>query len=59
MFQVCYTRQIGRENGAELYDRSFVTAYQVRNNQHGYPHFLIFQDNQWLWVSAKYCRPIL
>ena len=27
------------------------------NNKTGYPRFLIYKDNQWLRVSAKYFAP--
>lgn len=31
-----------------------VTVYDITYDKSGYPHFLIFRDNQWLRVSAKY-----
>lgn len=33
--------------------RAFV-VYSVRNDKVGYPHFLMWEDNQWKWQSAKY-----
>lgn len=35
-----------------------LSVYSVRNDNKGYPQFLIYQNNQWLWVSAKKFRPI-
>lgn len=34
------------------------TVYHIRDNHNGYPHFLIYFNNQWLYVSAKYFKPI-
>lgn len=31
-----------------------VTVYDITYDKSGYPHFLIFKDNQWLIVSAKH-----
>lgn len=36
-----------------------VIAYSVRTDNNGYPHFLIYYDNRWLWISAKYFEPIV
>ena len=33
-------------------------VYDIAYNQSGYPHFLIYKDNQWLRVSDKYFRPV-
>ncbi len=35
-----------------------VTVFDVVMNKNGYPHFLIYQDKQWKYVSAKHCQPI-
>ena len=35
-----------------------VTVFDVAVNKNGYPHFLIYQDKQWKYVSAKHCQPI-
>lgn len=35
-----------------------VTVFNVRCNKNGYPHFLIYMDKQWKYVSAKHCIPI-
>ena len=32
-------------------------VYSVRNDSAGYPHFLIYNDGQWIWKSAKYFFP--
>jgi len=34
-----------------------LTVYHVQMNKKGYPHFLIYHDGQWLYVSAKHCTP--
>lgn len=36
-----------------------VTIYDIRNDSCGYPMFLIYQDNQWIWKSAKHFKPTL
>lgn len=36
----------------------YTRVYSVRNDKTGYPQFLIYYDNQWLWKSAKYFEPI-
>lgn len=33
-------------------------VYNIRDDKKGYPHFLIYTDNQWLYVSAKSYIPI-
>ena len=35
----------------------FLPVYSVRNDNKGYSQFLIYQNNQWLWVSAKNFKP--
>lgn len=35
-----------------------IDVYDVRYDSSGYPHFLIYQNEQWLQVSAKHFRPI-
>lgn len=47
---LCLTRRIGLRDGT-------VTAYAVRNDKNGYPQFLIYESNQWKWVSAKNFKP--
>lgn len=34
-----------------------IKVYSIRNDNNGYPHFLIYYDNCWLWASAKYFKP--
>lgn len=41
----------------DLLDKVF-TVYSVRNDNNGYPHFLIYCTNKWLWISAKYFEPV-
>lgn len=33
------------------------TVYDVRVDKNGYPHFLIYKKDEWLWISAKHFRP--
>lgn len=33
------------------------TAYDVVQSK-GYPHFLIYEDGQWVYRSAKHFRPL-
>ena len=33
--------------------------YGVRSDKHGYPQFLIYNNNQWRWISAKHFEPIV
>lgn len=32
-------------------------VYDVRNDNCGYPHFLIYENGEWKYVSAKYFVP--
>lgn len=32
-------------------------VYDITYDKAGYPHFLIYNDGQWLRMSAKYFRP--
>ncbi len=34
------------------------TCYAVRDDSNGYPHFLIYDNNQWIWISAKHFKPV-
>lgn len=34
-----------------------IPVYNVRDDKNGYPHFLIYEDKQWRYVSAKYFIP--
>ena len=34
------------------------TVYDVRTNKVGYPHFLIYDNGQWKYMSAKHFEPI-
>lgn len=34
------------------------TVYGVRTDKVGYPQFLVYFDNQWQYMSAKYFKPI-
>ena len=39
-------------------DKKIFEVYSVKNNKVGYPNFLIYEDNQWKWKSAKLFHPI-
>lgn len=36
----------------------YVTVYSVRDDNKGYPHFLVYFDNQWRYINAKYFKPV-
>lgn len=33
------------------------TVYKIRDDNKGYPHFLIHEGNQWMYISAKHFVP--
>ena len=33
-------------------------VYDILYDKAGYPHFLIYKDNQWARMSAKHFRPL-
>ena len=47
----------------EVYDKrkpvgtQLTVVYDIRNDQNGYPSFLIYDKGQWLWQSAKHFKP--
>lgn len=32
-------------------------VYDITYDKTGYPHFLVYKDNQWVRMSAKHFRP--
>lgn len=38
-------------------ENRYLTVYDVTYDITGYPQFLIYDDGQWLRVSAKYYEP--
>lgn len=36
---------------------SSIKVYNVREDKNGYPHFLIYENGEWKYVSAKYFVP--
>ena len=36
---------------------SLRVVYDIRTDRAGYPMFLIYEDNQWKYRSAKHFRP--
>ena len=41
-----------------LEDNKIHKVYKIRNDSVGYPHFLIYVNNVWLWVTGKNIRPL-
>lgn len=39
-------------------DKQIYEVFDITYDNCGYPHFLIYQDNQWVCMSAKYFRPM-
>lgn len=39
-------------------DNKNVNVYDVKRDNKGYPLFLIYEDNQWLYKSAKLFYPL-
>lgn len=33
-------------------------VFDITYDKKGYPHFLIYKDNQWIRMSAKHFRPL-
>ena len=36
---------------------SSIKVYNVRDDKNGYPHFLIYENGEWKYVSAKHFVP--
>ena len=51
LFTVC-------KKSEEEFARRSVDVYAVRDDKNGYPQFLIYEDNQWKYISAKHFIPI-
>lgn len=34
-------------------------VYDVRTDKTGYPHFLIYNDREWKYMSAKHFMPVV
>jgi hypothetical protein len=43
---------VNKDNN-EIYE-----VYDITYDKSGYPHFLVYKDNQWLRMSAKHFRPM-
>lgn len=39
-------------------DCRIYNIYDIAYDSSGYPHFLIYKDNQWIRMSAKHFEPI-
>lgn len=39
-------------------DNERYRVYDITYDRAGYPHFLIYKNEQWLRVSAKHFRPV-
>lgn len=35
-----------------------VSVYRVRDDKNGFPHFLVYKDKQWRYISAKHYIPV-
>lgn len=36
-----------------------IKVFDVKRNKNGFPHFLVYEDNQWKYKSAKLYEPII
>ena len=34
-----------------------VDVYDVKRDKNGYPHFLVYKDGQWVYLTAKIFEP--
>ena len=44
----------------QVYDKRnkfFCEVYDITYDSNGYPHFLIYEDGQWVRISAKHFMP--
>lgn len=53
---------VNRKENVEYYSISGISVssikvYSVRDDKNGYPHFLIYENGEWKYVSAKYFVP--
>lgn len=39
------------------FHQSFYTVFFIKTDKNGFPKFLIYENNAWLWFSAKYFEP--
>ena len=39
-------------------DQEKVKVFAVRDDKCGYPHFLIYENNEWKYVKAKHFIPV-
>lgn len=39
-------------------DANKLIVYNIRDDKTGYPQFLVYLDNQWRYISAKYFKPV-
>lgn len=37
--------------------KKLVDVYDVRRDKNGYPHFLVYKDGQWVYLTAKLFEP--
>lgn len=37
---------------------NFISVFGMTDDSNGYPKFLIREDNQWKWKSAKHFMPL-
>lgn len=54
IFQVIKKDSIERDDYNGESDYELVEVYAVRDDKNGYPHFLIYENGEWKYKSAKY-----
>ena len=37
--------------------KKLIDVYDVRRDKNGYPHFLVYKDGQWMYLTAKLFEP--
>lgn len=49
LFEVC------KKNNEEL---ESIQVFAVRDDKCGYPHFLVYENNEWKYMKAKHFMPV-
>lgn len=37
--------------------KKLVDIYDIKRDKNGYPHFLVYKDGQWVYLTAKLFEP--
>ena len=45
-------------NGHLVSEGKIICFYGTKSDKHGYPQFLVHEDNTWAWISAKHFDPL-